>query len=232
MKGSRLLAVACVLFATVSCAPTKYVPKDLAASMDKVAVLAPLSYIDFFAEDNKFYPDDSLSAVSQDILTETLMASKLPVSRYIPVDYLSLGTSFEATVASLEKIQPKQVPYLTIPSEIDRLLEANGERYGVMVFNTGFVRDVKGYRRELAKDVAAAAVTTALAVLLGGGITTYGAPSKNVSRMYAIIYDSKENKAVFYNNTLNANESRSPLDPKDMGRQVDFLFSPITKSGR
>lgn len=232
MKGSRLLALACVLFAAVSCAPTQYVPKDLAASMDRVAVLAPLSYIDFYAEDNKFYPDDSLSAMSQDILTETLMASKLPVSRFIPVDYLSLGTSFEATVASFEKIQPKQVPYLTIPPEIDRLLEANGERYGVMVFNTGFVRDIKGYRRELAKDVTIAAVTTTLAVLLGGGVTTYGAPARNVSRMFAIIYDSQENKAVYYNSTLNTNESRSPLDPTDIRRQVDFLFGPITKSGR
>lgn len=232
MRRTGLLGIVCVLFAAASCAPTKYLPKDLVVNMDRVAVLAPLSYVDFQAEDNQFYPDDSLSAVSQDLLVEALMESSLPVSKFIPVDYIGLGQSFENTVASLEKIQPDQVPQLSIPPEIDKLLEANGERFGVLVFNTGFVRDIRGFRKELAKDVAATVVTTALAVLLGGGVTTYGAPVKNVSRMFAIIYDAQENTAVYFNNTLNANEERSPLDPTDVRRQVDYLFSPIEKAAR
>ena len=228
----KFFFILCAALMLASCAPTKYLPKDLAANLDGVAVLAPLSYVDFQAEDNQFYPDDSLSAISQDILVEALMESSLPVKKFIPVDYLTLGQSFENTVASLEMVQPKQVPYMNIPPEIDKLLEVNGERYGVLVFNTGFVRDLKGFRREVAKDVAATVVTTALAVLLGGGVTTYGVPVKNVSRMFAVIYDAQENKAVYFNNTLNANEERNPLDPSDVRKQVDYLFSPIVKAAR
>lgn len=232
MKSIRLFGVICVLVAAASCAPTKYLSKDIASNIDKVAVLAPLSYIDFMAEDGNFYPDDTLSAYSQDMLVEALMTSSLPAGKFIPVEYAKLGEQFENTVASISKLTPKQVPSLTIPSEIDRLLEENGERYGVLVFNTGFVRDLKGYRKELAKDVAATVVTTALAVLIGGGVTTYGALVKNISQMYAIIYDSQENTAVYYNNTLNANESRNPLDPADVRKQVDYLFKPLLKSAR
>lgn len=215
-----------------SCAPTKYLPKDLAGNMDRVAVLAPLSYIDFMAEDGNCYPDDSLSAYSQDMLVEALMKSQLPVGKFIPVEYLNLGQNFENTVASISRLTPQQVPSLGIPPEIDRLLEENGERFGVLVFNTGFVRDLKGFRKEVAKDVAVTVVTTALSILLGGGVTAYGAPVKNVSQMYAIIYDSQENKAVYYNNTVNANEERSPLDPSDLEKQVDFLFKPLLKASR
>lgn len=229
MKKLRILLFLCLLFAAVSCASSRYLPKDLVAGIDRLAVLAPLSYVDYLAEDGNFYPDDSLSAYSQDMLVEALMTSGLPVSKFIPVEYLSLGQSFENTVASLSRLTPKQVPYLEIPPEIDRLLEANGERYGVMVFNTGFVRDIKEYRKELAKDVALTVVTTALAVLIGGGISTYGAPEKNISQMFAIIYDAQENRAVYYNNTAGANESRSPLDPASLRKQVDFLFKPLIK---
>lgn len=232
MKKSRLFAFLCAFVMLASCAPTKYLPKDIVANIDKVAVLAPLSYIDFMDEDGQFYPDDTLSAYSQDMLVDALMESELPVDKFIPVPYASLGQGFESTVASLAGVTPKQAPYLDVPSEIRTLLEENGERYGVLVFNTGFVRDIKGYRKELAKDVAATVVTTALAIFLGGSVSTYGAPSKNVSRMYAIIYDAQTGTAVYFNNTLNANEERNPLDPTDLRRQVSYLFKPLLKTSR
>ena len=227
MKRIILGAIAVLVLA--SCANTKYAPESLRNNLDNVAILTPMSYIDYVDESGHAWPDDSLSAMSQEVLINALYNSALPISKYIPVNFLAAGENFENEIAALERVDPKNVPNLTIPRYIDQLLEENGERFGVMLFSYGFERDRKGYAKEVAADVAATVLSTALAVLLGIGVSTYGVTAKNESHIFAVIYDSLADSVVFYNTTANFNEGISPLKQEAVQKQIDKIFKCIWK---
>ena len=147
MKSFRFIAAAFAVILLGSCANTRYVNDALRNSLDNVAILTPMSYMDYVDESNHSWPDDSLSAASQDVLLNALYESKLPISKYIPVNFLSAGSKFEDEIAALAHVNGKDVPNMRIPQYIDELLEANGERFGVMLFSYGFERAKIGYMK-------------------------------------------------------------------------------------
>ena len=124
----------------------------------------------------------------------------------------------EAAAAYLRYLlaqKPKNRDLFPIPDLLDEVLEAQGSRYGLILFARGMTRDVKGYRKELARDVL---VSVATAVLTLGTAVAIVTPNRYSSQIMAAVLDSETDRLVFFN-TKNPQET----DPLNLGPVHDQL---------
>lgn len=222
-KGmKRLILGLAAVVALASCAPTRYVAPDLGTTLDKVAVVAPFTYIEFLDKDGMKAYDDSLSGECARHITEALAQSTLPVTRVIPVDYTPDDPGIPDALASLRDVEPKYAALAHIPPVLRNLLLENGQRYGVVVFANGFSRDRRNYAKAAAIGLGLAVMS---AVISMGTMSVYSIPVKSEMRTWIAIVDAEEDCYLFYNKRYE--EGAEPALPGDVSRQVHKLLNPI-----
>ena len=223
MKKLHLLALLGLVLAFSSCGTARFFSGFSGDSARQgMILLGPSSLHYYVDEKNQASLNDSLTFETQELLASLVSDMDLPLTRRVQLD--SAQHVEAAFFMDYLKDQPKMKQGSSpIPTALDELLEAEGERYGLLLYSVGMTRDKKGYRKSLAKGAALGIVT---AILTLGTFTTYSVPSIAFSGIYAAVLDSETNRIVFYN--FNEAE-QNPLAPGPVYSQVKEIFKDLEK---
>ena len=196
MKRFKLvLAIAAALVLTTSCAVTKYASEVPASQVTSIALLQPLSYIDYFDNNHNMTRNDTLCTASSAMVAK-VAGEFLPIDCVIPVNYTE---EMAAEVDVLPGLDPKTLMSATIPEATRELILGSGHRYGAVVFARGFTRERGGYASDIAKGVILGIAT---AVLTMGMVSAYGIPEKCESQISLMIVDAEANRVIYYDRSL------------------------------
>ena len=120
--------------------------------------------------------------------------------------------------------KPKERSQYPIPGILDEILEAQGSRYGLLVFAEGMTRDKKGYTKDAVKG---ALITVATAILTLGTAVMVTTPEMYSSRVYAAVLDSEMDQVVFFN--VRNPEETHPLRPDPVRKQLTKLLKDFLR---
>ncbi len=223
MKKLRLLALLGLVLAFSSCSTARFYSGFSADTASQGMILLGPSALHFYLDEkNQASLNDSLSFETQELLASLVSSKSLPVTRRVQLDSAQHveAAAFMDYLKGQTKMRQKNSP---IPTALDELLEAEGERYGLLLFAEGMSRDRKGYKKAVTKG---ALLGLATAILTLGAATTYSVPVKTYSGIYAAVLDAETNQIVFYN--FNEAE-RSPLDPGSVSEQLERMLAKLRK---
>lgn len=213
-----------IAFALSSCGTVKYYAGFTPAAASEGMVLLGPSSVQFYLDSkNQESYDDSLSTVSEALIAMLVNDMPLPITGRIQLDSLQKEEAV-GFMRFLNARDDKVRGDYPIPGLLDELLEAEGRRYGLLIYADGMSRDTKGYAKEVAKDVLLGVAT---AVLTMGMASVYGTSTYCVSHIYAAILDSETDRIVFYN--MSVPSESHPLKPKPVRRQLDDIFHDFLK---
>jgi hypothetical protein len=207
-----------VCFFLSSCTPVKPLTSDVKPDeISELKLLEPYSYISLIRRGNIEQADDSLSYISSRIMIDVLEDSRdlLPLSGDIFLTdneiNKSLEKEFEDLIMSAD--EDGSISDLKITPTLDKVLEANQTRFGLIIINTGFTRVKGNYGKQIATEF--------LLGLLNLGEYAEDAV-KSSSTVYAMIADSQEdNIAFFMKSTI---DRVNPLDSKALKKQCRKIF--------
>jgi len=210
-----LILIGCVL---LSCTATKPLTSTVKPTeVTDIKLLEPYSYISMIKKGNRGEVDDSISAISKQVNINILksMSGQLPISGDIILDDSSVNESlekeFEYLILAADK--NKSITNLSITPTLDRVLELNSARFGLIVVCTGFTRVHGNYAKEIVKGAAMGILTLGM---------YYQTPIKAYSTIYAMIADSQENNIAFYRKSFLQN--KEPLDQEVLKSQYKKIF--------
>jgi hypothetical protein len=213
-----------VSLAVSSCATARYyggfTPET--ARQDMV-LLGPTSYQYYLDRDRQESFSDSLSALSETLIAGLVDQLGVPVSGRIDLDN-DQKEEAAAYIRLLAAQDPKQRGQYQIPAILDEALEAEGCRYGLLLYAQGMTRDSKGYTKEVTKS---ALIAVATAVLSLGTMTMYPTADHYASQIFAAVLDAETNQLVFYNMTKP--EEKHPLHPDPVRDELRAVLKDFLK---
>ena len=106
------------------------------------------------------------------------------------------------------------VSHLQITPTLDKVLEANEARFGLITVATGFTRIKGNYGKEIVKGAALGLLTLGM---------YYQSPVKAYSTIYVMIADSKENNVAFFRKSYL--QDKEPLDEAVLTKQFKDIFT-------
>ena len=197
-----------------------FAPSD---ASEGVALLSPVSCIYYLDNKGNESYDDSLSISSELMMTDLIARQGLPITATLPLDSLQKEESvaFMRYASSNKPVALLEAP---IPSVLDSLLEANNQRYGLLLYTEGFTRDHKQYVTEL---ITAATFGVLLAIVTMGAVYTYSDSREYAAGVSVAILDSDYDRVVFYN-SIPVREA-NPMSEKHMGKFMTSLFKDLNK---
>ena len=218
--------------ALVSCASFRYVAREIPA-IDGITLIYPYSNILYIAKDECSY-DEQRSTEQQNILTNLLMSSGIPIKDIISVEGRENQKELDADISFLPNINPKEVEYLNTDGPLDKLLEQNGSRFGLVIYAEGFVKDKALYKSEVAGAIIGSAVGGLIggvvAGALGSGVAVgyIGSPGMQYgSGMSAMLIDTYTDKVLFYNRVKPV--ERDPMDRDVLTSQLEKLLKKFPR---
>ena len=212
------------VLAVSSCATAKYyggfTPE--AARQDMV-LLGPVSSIYYLDEKSHASFNDTLSVISETLIAGLVDELRIPVSGRVELndDEKEEAAAF---FKYLDGPEAKHRDTFAIPGVLDEAIEAQGCRYGLLLIARGMTRDIKGYRKDVAKGVFLGIATTLLTL---GTVTMYSTPKKASSELFALVLDAETNRVVFYN--TNGPQSTDPLQANPVSGQLSGLLKDYMK---
>lgn len=213
-----------LLFAVSSCGVSRYADTESLLEIDKLALITPLSYVDAISRKGVAEYSDELSFSSSKILSQALLESSFPVGQVIPLDYNGDGQVYEQYIAELRDYTAKDAPDIAVSYNLDKLLEANNARYGLMVFEDGYVRDNKNYWLKVL-GWAAFDITVAIATLGVIQIVHYPDPLY-ATHIWLAVLDSEEDRFVYFVKV--GDTDMSPLKKKNVASLLKQAAKPFS----
>jgi hypothetical protein len=228
----RFVLIATVLL-SASCSTYHYVSED-AASVDDITLILPYSRVFYIYKDGESY-DEKQSVEQQKILTGLLYGMGLPIKDTLNVVGLPNQKDLDEEISFLPAINPKEVGNLNSDGPVDKLLEKNGARYGLIIFSEGFVKDKALYKSEVAKTlivgIVGGLVGGAIGGVLGGsglGLSYVATPGWAYgSSLYAMLIDTQTDKVLYYNR-VNP-EERNPMKSETLASQLEKLLKKLPR---
>ena len=228
----RFVLIATVLL-SASCSTYHYVSED-AASVDDITLILPYSRIFYIDKDGESY-DEKQSVEQQKILTGLLYGMGLPIVDTLNVVGLPNQKDLDEEISFLPAINPKEVGNLNSDGPIDKLLEKNGARYGLIIFSEGFVKDKALYKSEVAKTLIVGIVGGLVGAAVGGAIGGSGIGMSYVatpgwaygSSLYAMLIDTQTDKVLYYNR-VNP-EEKNPMKSEALASQLEKLLKKLPR---
>jgi len=215
-RFSLFLCLTC--FILYSCTTTKPLTSGVAPSeVTDLKLLEPFSYISMIKKNNRGELDDSLSAVSRELICKVLhdLQGQVPLTGEIILSDSAINKTLEKEFESLILTADKtgNISTLKITPVIDRILEANNTRFGLLTVSTGFTRARGNYGKQVAKGAGLAILTLGM---------YYQTPVKAYSAMYVMIVDSKEDNISFFRKSYL--QDKEPLDETVLAKQFKDIF--------
>ena len=223
MKKTLFLLVLVVL-AVSSCATARYyggfTPETARQDM---ALMGPVSSIYYLDENYNESFNDTLSIISETLITRLVDEMGVPVSGRIELNDDEKEEAF-AFLRYLYERDWETLDTFPIPDLLDKALEAQGYRYGLVLVARGMTRDAKEYAKEVALNVL---VDVALTVLIPGTAVVPIPSDSCYSQISAAVLDSETNRIVFYNATVP--KEKNPLRPGPVQKQLNKLLKDFLR---
>ena len=223
MKKTLFLLVLVVL-AVSSCATARYyggfTPENARQDM---ALMGPVSSIYYLDENYNESFNDTLSIISETLITRLVDEMGVPVSGRIELNDDEKEESF-AFLRYLYERDWETLDTFPIPDLLDKALEAQGYRYGLVLVARGRTRDAKEYAKEVALNVL---VDVALTVLIPGTAVVPIPSDSCYSQISAAVLDSETDRIVFYNATVP--KEKNPLRPGPVQKQLNKLLKDFLR---
>lgn len=244
MKGSEnskkqrplvMLALASLLL-LCSCNTSRMCSDELKqAPLWGVPVLEPYTYVELVHNKSEegAMATDSLTNVAHELLTNVIVdngqlnptvvraGEALPTGEVVHMDdadaYEQIGRSLGSAVWACQS--RRQAKKIELPAPLIDFMNAHDYPYLMLVYHEGYVRTKGNYARDMAIDVAAAVLATAVGVALGGGGGVYGAvPAKQGSSMIVAVADASTGKLAYFNRQTG--DDVDPLSRSTLYRQL------------
>jgi hypothetical protein len=180
-------------------------------------IMEPFSYISMIKKGNKSQVDDSLSFLSKQLVFRVIenYKAQLPLTGEIILSDTAtknnLEKEYELLIPTADRT--RNISNLRITPTLDKILEANETRFGLLVVTTGFTRAKGNYGKQVAKGAALGILTLGM---------YYQIPVKAYSTVYVMIADSKENNIAFFRKSFI--QDMEPLDESGMTKQFKKIF--------
>ena len=218
MKHLKLFALILCIIAS-SCTASKLLTSDVKPDeVTDLHLLEPFSYISKITKGNRGQIDDSVSFISKQLIIKVLedFKGQIPLKGQIILSDSTVNSNLEKEIESLclsaERLN--NISNLRITPTVDKILEANEVRFGLITVGTGFTRIKGNYGKEVAKGAVLGILTLGM---------YYQTPVKANSTIYALIVDSKENNVSFFRKSFL--QDKEPLDGNVLTRQFKDLFN-------
>jgi hypothetical protein len=217
MKHFKVILILSCFFLS-SCTSTKLLTSNVKPTeVTDLKLLEPFSYISMIKKGNKSQLDDSISSISKQLIVKTLdnYKGQLPLTGEIKLSDTDINKSLEKEYEflMLTADRTKSITSLKITPTLDKILEANQTRFGLLIVSTGFTRSKGNYGKEIAKGAALGILTLGM---------YYQTPIKAYSTIYAMIVDSKEDNVAFFRKSFI--QDQEPLDEAVLKKQVKKIF--------
>jgi hypothetical protein len=166
---------------------------------------------------NKGQVDDSISFISKQLNINVLknFTGQLPITGNIiltdPATNETLEKEYENLIMTADR--NNNISNLIITPTLDKILETNETRFGLIVICTGFTRIKGNYGKQVVKGAALGILTLGM---------YYQTPVKAYSTIYAMIVDSKEDNVAFYRKSFK--QDLEPLDQLVLTKQYKKIF--------
>ena len=207
-----------------SCATARYyggfTPENARQDM---ALMGPVSSIYYLDENYNESFNDTLSIISETLITRLVDEMGVPVSGRIELNDDEKEEAF-AFLRYLYERDWETLDTFPIPDLLDKALEAQGYRYGLVLVARGMTRDAKEYAKEVALNVL---VDVALTVLIPGTAVVPIPSDSCYSQISAAVLDSETNRIVFHNATVP--KEKNPLRPGPVQKQLNKLLKDFLR---
>ena len=210
------LILSCIILS--SCTATRLLTSNVQpAEVTNLKLLEPYSYVSMIKKGNRGQVDDSISDISKQLNINVLknFNGQLPITGDIiltdPAINKTLEKEYENLVLTADR--NKNIANLKITPTLDKILEANDTRFGLIVICTGFTRLKGNYGKEIVKGAALGILTLGM---------YYQTPIKAYSTIYVMIVDSKEDNVAFYRKSFK--QDLEPLDQSVLTSQYKKIF--------
>lgn len=221
MKIIKLLLCGLVFLSHFSCANKYMSSKVKATEIKEMYIFQPSVTIFSIQKGDKFLYDAAISNETNFNLTNTIFdyKQKLPAWEYFFFKDSAGNEKINDEIKMLFRAMKTAAQTTNVPITpfLDKILETNGKRFGLLLLVEGFRRTRKNYDDHLMKG-------TLSTLVFGFGYI----PKKNYLGLYAIIIDAKENNIAFFNDTNEVNVD--PLNKQSMFYRVDVLFKKYFKT--
>jgi len=161
--------------------------------------------------------DDSISAVSKQLNIDALksFSGKIPLKGEIfladtAVNH-KLEKEYEYLLLTADK--NKNITNLRITPTLDKVLESNETRFGLVVVASGFTRVKGNYGKQVMKGAALGLLT------MGMYVQT---PVKSYSTVYAMIVDAQKDNVTFFRKSYLPDQE--PINPNVLTKQYEDIF--------
>ncbi len=146
MKKSLVFIITSVLVGgfMLSCSTNRgFVSSLTSADIQRVIQFDPLTFIQSSKGDTLKY-NDSLSVIAKSLFEIELSSSKtLPIKGNLVIEDSGVNSRIQdETYALMNLVNNVNVKSIPIPPTIDSILEARNERFGLLVYNYGFIRSL------------------------------------------------------------------------------------------
>jgi uncharacterized membrane protein len=187
------------------------------AEVINLKLLEPYSYISMIKKGNRGQIDDSISSISKQLNINVLKNFKgqLPITGDIILTDSAINKTLEKEYETLilTADRNKNITNFKITPVLDKILEANETRFGLIVICTGFTRVKGNFGKEIVKGAALGILTLGM---------YYQTPIKAYSTIYAMIVDSKEDNVAFFRKSFK--QDLEPLDQSVLTSQYNKIF--------
>jgi len=210
------LILSCIILS--SCTATKLLTSNVQPTeVTNLKLLEPYSYISMIKKGNRGQLDDSISSISKQLNINVLKSfnGQIPITGDIILIDSTINKDLEKECENLilTAERNKSISNLKITPTLDKILEANDTRFGLIIICTGFTRLKGNYGKEIAKGAALGILTLGM---------YYQTPVKAYSTIYAMIVDSKEDNVAFYRKSFK--QDLEPLDQEVLTNQYKKIF--------
>jgi hypothetical protein len=217
MKQFKVILILCC-FIFSSCTTTKILTSNVKPiEVTDLRMMEPFSYISMIKKGNRSQLDDSISFISKQLVLKVIESYKgqVPLTGEIILSDTAINHSLEKEyeLLILTADRTKNITNLKITPTLDKILEANGTRFGLLIVTTGFTRAKGNYGKQVAKGAALGILTLGM---------YYQVPVKAYSTIYAMIVDSQEDNIAFFRKSFL--QDMEPLDESVLTKQFKKIF--------
>ncbi len=216
----KILKIILVLFCCgfVSCTVTKPLTSDVTpAEVTDLKLLEPYSYISMIKKGNQGELDDSISDVSKQMNIDALkgFSGKIPLTGEIFLTDTAVNHKLEKEYEHLllAADRNKEITHLRITPMLDKVLESNETRFGLVIVTSGFTRVKGNYGKQVLKGAAIGILT------MGMYVQT---PVKAYSTIYAMIVDGQKDNVAFFRKSFL--QDQEPINPNILSKQYEDIF--------
>ena len=223
MRLTKIAAIATAALLAMSCAATKYVSGVDTSTIDEVAVIGPVSDIEFVVKE-LYTRDDSLSDVNRTIVLNALHTGGMPISKVLDPDSSDAHGQIFEDVRALTMVYPRKLDGRTLTPAVRDFLQENGCRYGVLMYSNGFRRDAADYFK---RNAILFVLDLMLSIVFPGGETFYYAEDRQATNLYMMVADAQEDKILYYKKIERPGEN--PVRERPVTRRVHRMVKKFYK---